>query len=300
MTVSTATAAASQQRVFSRCARPENIEYEVLSGHPYRVFERQASHAPLVRVASKEMFADLTDEKRRLVLFGEEHGHPLCHRLEQDLYAAWLRARGAQDRVSISLEMLSRERRPAVRRYLTKGSREREGGACHERNSSARATSATVPTPTDPHKHEGSSEEETVFGGEWHNWLDYAPLVKLARSNGQAVICSNAPRRLTRIVAKGGEPALLAHLEAQGGSASDTDLISPLPLRRPSPEVRAAIGPIFETFRGKRDPARRDRMLLAQTLWDSTMAFSIARWVGCAYSVCVRWRELGACCVVVE
>ena len=236
----------SKPKVFARRSYAEGSDFEILDGHRFRVFERRESGRPLVRVSASHMRADLTDESRRLILFGEEHGHPLCHHLERDLYAAWLESRREGDSVSISLEMLSTERRNAVQEYYEHAPRK------------------------------SGKEEESVFGGEWANWVDYADLVRMARENGESVVCANAPRRLTSMLAKGGENTLLRHLSSDEGK-SDLCLISPLPLRKPSAELCAAIGPIFETFRGKRDLDRRDRMLLAQTLWDSTMAYSIAR-----------------------
>lgn len=186
LTVSGASVVASHGRAFSLGSLPpEPIEYEVLGGHRYRVFERQRSGEPLSRVSTQDMLADLTDDQRRLVLFGEEHGHPLCHRLERDLYATWLRTRRAGDSVSISLEMLSTERRSAVNAYL---------------GEEVRTTFANSDLQDD-----NAQEEERVFGGEWANFFDYAPLIKLARIHGQGVVAANAPRRLTSIVARGGE-----------------------------------------------------------------------------------------------
>lgn len=204
----------------------------------FRVFERQRAGEPLVRVRARDMIEACTAPRMRLVLFGEEHGHPLCHRLQLELYEAWLQ-KARDERVAISLEMLSTERQEAADEY--------------------------VRTET---------SEEGLFAGQWANWQDYAPLVKAARRCKQPIVAANAPRRLTSIVAKGGEEALEAHLLEQ---AADGPLLAPMPLRQPSPEIVAKVGPIFDGGCGAGGGDRKTRMLLAQTLWDATMAHSIAR-----------------------
>ena len=135
----------------------------------------------------------------RLLLFGEEHGHPLCHRLQKDLYEAWLRrtfddegdggGRPSTASVAISLEMLSTERQAAADEYVQLA-REEEGAEGAKR------------------QQQYHREAEALFAGEWANWEDYAPLVRAARRYKQPIVAANAPRRLTSIVARGGEPAL--------------------------------------------------------------------------------------------
>lgn len=77
------------------------------------------------------------------------------------------------------------------------------------------------------------------------------------------------------------------------GDLVDRSLLAPLPLRRPSAAIEAKVGPIFDRSCGPpptsaaaataKEPVsggggdRKERMLLAQTLWDATMAHRIAR-----------------------
>ena len=56
----------------------------------------------------------------------------------------------------------------------------------------------------------------------------------------------------------------------------DAEFLAPIPWAPASAALSEKIGPMFSTFRGKRDDARKIRMLDAQSLWDATMAKSIS------------------------
>mmetsp|Transcript_64210 Transcript_64210/g.126123 ORF Transcript_64210/g.126123 Transcript_64210/m.126123 type:complete len:464 (+) Transcript_64210:154-1545(+) len=276
-------------------------KFETLEGVKFRIFERQSSGAPLVRVLLKDLLHDLTAPPVRLVLFGEDHGHPLCHRLEKDIYDTWLGRNGYAKEgvqepdssssscndgsvaeteeigtVALSLEMLSTERQGVADEYVGLGLEPKP----LQRYVDAKAAKEQGGDASKGDEEAAMEDAEALFGGEWHNWRDYAPLVRSARRHGQRIVCANAPRRLTSIVSKGGAPALDQHLAPDSAAAAaqprdDRRLLPPLPLRRPSENLIQKIGPLFETFRGEKDLARRDRMLLAQSLWDATMAHAI-------------------------
>jgi hypothetical protein len=244
---------------------------------------------PLVRCGLPELLqacaANDHTNQARLVLFGEEHGHPTAHALQAAVLGHLLRRSHEEAAestvgssggggVTLSLEMLDSAKQCAADAYASQ-------------LLSAAATLAAT------------SEEEALFAGDWQNWPDYAPMLRAVRRfnseelvSGQEpqpalaagvepkkqlarhrVLAANAPRRFTSAVAKGGLVGLADVLALN--DAADRALLAPLPWMLPSAALAEKCGPLFATFRGVRDDARKDRMLLAQSLWDATMAWRL-------------------------
>lgn len=123
----------------------------------------------------------------------------------------------------------------------------------------------------------------------WENHdRDYEPYLEVARVCGFPVVAANPPRRYVNIVARGGEEAL----EVLSPEALTS--LPPLPVAGPSDRYRAEwdslMGALLEHGASNADgedqqsdshghlPAsRRDRLLMAQNLWDAGMAWAIAR-----------------------
>jgi len=101
---------------------------------------------------------------------------------------------------------------------------------------------------------------------------DYAPNVEAARSAGRPVLAANAPRRYVNMVSRSG-PESLAALSPQAKR-----YVAPLPYSGPSLAYRAELEAIMDGHgdAGVRDPAASDNGYFAQSLWDATMAYSIA------------------------
>jgi len=231
---------------------------EELSGIRLKVFRRvpirgeegeEGQKYNLVRTDLQELLRQC--ENTQLVVFGEEHGHPLSHIIEFKVLSRMLHASssgngpGEAQSVTLSLEMLDTERQAAADAYMAMGGLSKLETLGHP-----------------------SKAEEELFGGKWHNWFDYAPQCQALRASfppGVAsyhrLLAANAPRRLTRLVAQGGLTALTEALEA---APQDRSLIAPVPWNPPSVRLADKIGPVFETFRGKRDEARKERLILAQ------------------------------------
>lgn len=211
------------------------------NGLRFRVYERQRSGEPLVRVRLEDMLAHCAKPSVALVLFGEEHGHPVSRGLEESVYAGMLSANPqAGNTTTLSLEMLDTELQEAADDYITQA--------------------------------DDCSSEESLFGGRWDNWTDYAQLCNLARGQGAHILAANAPRRFTSLVATMGYEYLAATI-----SDSDRLLIAPLPFQGPSPMLSAKLGPMFRGCGGRSDEEHRGNMLMAQSLWDATMAHRIQR-----------------------
>jgi len=102
----------------------------------------------------------------------------------------------------------------------------------------------------------------------WPNYkIDYRPLVELAKSNGIPIIAANTPARYTNMVTTGG----FERLKVLNKTALNN--IPPFP-------IDTATGPYYEKFvaeMGGHSAMGGMHIYQSQSLWDATMAWSIAR-----------------------
>ncbi len=176
-----------------------------------------------------------------VVFLGEQHDDSVAHTVQLDmlrrLHAARL-ARPVRGPLVLSMEMFETDVQPVVDEYLA--------GLINERQFLA----ASRP---------------------WANYArDYRPLVEFAREHALAVVAANAPRRYVNRVSRLGVPSLdslwvdaRAHLAA-------------LPFPMPTAAYRAKWTALMGDGAAHMGAAG-ERMLMAQALWDATMAHRIAR-----------------------
>ena len=101
----------------------------------------------------------------------------------------------------------------------------------------------------------------------WNNYkTDYRPLVEFAKTNKLPVVAANAPRRYVNLVSRKGRE-VLNQLSPQAKT-----WLAPLPFAPASKEYAAK----FAALMGG-TMAHGSNLLDAQSLWDATMADSIAR-----------------------
>jgi uncharacterized iron-regulated protein len=104
---------------------------------------------------------------------------------------------------------------------------------------------------------------------------DYAPVVEAAKNAGLPVIAANAPRRYVNLVGRSGPAAL------DGLSDEARRYLPPLPYEGPSAKYRAELVEVMGGHEdgggGARDSAMQENGYFAQSLWDATMAHSIAQ-----------------------
>jgi len=108
----------------------------------------------------------------------------------------------------------------------------------------------------------------------WGNYkTDYRPLVEVAKAKHLDVIAANAPRRYVNMVSRNGRDALNAL------SAEAKSWLAPLPY----PEPSAAYAEKFNALmKGGGDPSAMSasqNLVYSQSLWDATMANSIANYL---------------------
>ena len=104
----------------------------------------------------------------------------------------------------------------------------------------------------------------------WGNYkTDYRPLVELAKERRLDVVAANAPRRYVNMVSRGGRNAL------EGLSKEAKEWLAPLPYA----EASEAYSKKFRALMGSSGEAQMglENILSSQSLWDATMAYSVAR-----------------------
>ena len=190
------------------------------------------------------------------VLFlGEEHNDSVTHFLEKTMLG--LLYNEYKTNVVLSMEMFERDVQPVMNEYLK--------GFITERY---------------------FKRDARV----WSNYRDYRPMVEFAKEKGLDVICANAAARYTSLAGRKGQQALLTLPDVS------KDFIAPLPYDTATGAYYAKLTalPKHDTVvvKAKRNDKDKDKakpvdpmagmgsfnLVVAQSLWDATMAYSIAEY----------------------
>lgn len=170
------------------------------------------------------------------VFLGELHDDAVGHALQFELYRLAVERYLPVRNVGLSLEMFERDVQIVLNEYLN--------GLISE-------------------------SHFMLSSRPWGNYkTDYRPLVELAKAKKQDVIAANAPRRYVNMVSRGGREAL-------GPLSKEARAwLAPLPFGEPS----EAYSKKFKSLMGPSAEARMgiDKILASQSLWDATMAHSVA------------------------
>lgn len=178
-----------------------------------------------------------------VTFLGEIHNDPVAHYLERRLLEGI-----ADDKTTLSLEMFETDVQPVVDEYLA--------GLINE-------------------------EHLIAAGRAWKSYkTDYRDLVEFAKARKLPVLAANAPRRYVNRVSRLGRDSL-ADLPAQAKST-----LPPLPYAEASVDYAAKFTKLMEESRKQNAASKTPdpqgemnipRALMAQSLWDAGMAFSIAQ-----------------------
>lgn len=173
------------------------------------------------------------------VFLGEQHDDAVGHAVQFEIFKQAVSQYSSERTVALSLEMFERDVQTVLDEYL-----------------------------------EGLISEShfLLSSRPWGNYkTDYRPLVEFAKERKLDVIAANAPRRYVNMVSRNGREALNS-LSKQAKA-----WIAPLPYGEPSEaysnKFKALMGPSAEAQMGL------DKILASQTLWDATMAHSVAKYV---------------------
>lgn len=196
-----------------------------------------------VKLAKEVSIVDIvTDMKNNDVLFyGEEHNdsvtHYLEHRILESLYNAYA------DNVTLSMEMFERDVQPVMNEYLNSDIREKNF------KKDARA---------------------------WSNYRDYRPMVELCKAKKLEVICANAAGRYSNLAGRKGQNGLMAL------PAESKKYFAPLPYDTAAGKYYEKLVSLFDKGSSKKKKNESNSnmesfsLVMAQSLWDATMAYSIS------------------------
>lgn len=183
-----------------------------------------------------------------VLFFGEEHNDSVTHYLEHQMLMKMHEQFGSK--VALSMEMFERDVQAVMDEYLADAIRE---------------------------KH--FKKDARV----WSNYRDYRPMVEFAKTNKLDVICANAAARYTNLAGRKGQEALKELPEAS------MDNFAPLPYAVATGgyleklEAMSGHAPSKDTGKAAAPPAMPGmgdfNLITAQSLWDATMAYSIASYL---------------------
>lgn len=185
-----------------------------------------------------------------VLFFGEEHNDSVTHYLENKIFETLFQK--YKDQIALSMEMFDRDVQTVMNEYLD--------GAIREKNFTKDARS-------------------------WSNYRDYRPMVEFAKKNNLDVVCANAPSRYTNLAGRKGQEALM-ELSSQA-----KEYFAPLPYDTASDKYYDKLmGLTSHDASPSKDTATKKvaapamamggfNLIVAQSLWDATMAYSIAEYL---------------------
>jgi len=183
-----------------------------------------------------------------VLFFGEEHDDSVGHYLENKIYRDLFAEYG--EKTALSLEMFDRELQTVMSEYLKDLIREKHF------NADARL---------------------------WNNYKDYKPMVEFSKENKLDVVCANSPRRYVNLVGRKGQQVL------KELPKNAQQLFAPIPFDTASGKYYEKLADLFgynnmtshDTGAAKQSSAgmmASFNMVTSQSLWDATMAYSIAEY----------------------
>ena len=194
--------------------------------------------------------AIVEDMKSYDVLFyGEEHDDSVTHYLEKTIFEMLYKSYSTS--IALSMEMFERDVQVVMNEYLKFGIREKNF------NKDARV---------------------------WSNYRDYKPMVEFAKNNKLDVVCANAPSRYTNLVGRKGQKALMEL------PVESKKFFAPIPYDTATGKYYDKLmglsnhSPIAKADTAAKKPAAMPAMggynlIMGQSLWDATMAFSISEYL---------------------
>ncbi|MES2567279.1 MAG: ChaN family lipoprotein [Bacteroidota bacterium] len=196
-----------------------------------------------VKLAKEVAISDIVDDMRAndVLFYGEEHNDSVTHYIENKILEALYSKYSTN--VSLSMEMFERDVQPVMNEYLNSDIREKNF------KKDARA---------------------------WSNYKDYRPMVEFCKLNKLDVICANAAGRYSNLAGRKGQNALMILPE------ESKKYFAPLPYDTASGKYHEKLVGLFDKGSQKKKKhesspgAESFSLVMAQSLWDATMAYSIA------------------------
>jgi len=176
-------------------------------------------------------------ENADVVFLGEMHDDAVGHAVQFEIFKQAIAAYAAKRKVTLSLEMFERDVQVVLDEYLA----------------------GLIP-----------ENHFLLSSRPWPSYkTDYRPLVELAKEKKLDIVAANAPRRYVNMVSRNGRDAL------KPLSPEAKKWLAPLPYS----EASATYAAKFKALMGPSPEAQMgiDKILSSQSLWDATMAYSVAQ-----------------------
>ena len=216
-----------------------------LSESNYRVYS--------VKLAKEVSLKDIVDdmESHDVLFIGEEHNDSVTHFIEKKMLELLYGKYGSG--TTLSMEMFERDVQGVMNEFLAGFIREKD------LMKDARA---------------------------WRNYKDYKPMVDFAKTKGLDVVCANAPTRYSNLAGRKGQAMLLALPD------ESRDFLAPLPYDTATGAYhekltvlpKHAADTLNDTTKKAAGTVSMPNMgnfnlVMAQSLWDATMAYSISSYM---------------------
>lgn len=173
--------------------------------------------------------------KSDVVFLGENHDDATAHYLQTEIFRKAFETYAAKRKIALSTEMFERDVQTVVDEYL---------------------------------KDLITEKKFLDDSRPWNNYkTDYRPLIEFAKLHNLPVIAANAPRRYVNMVSRNGRESL------NQLSPEAKKWLAPLPYAAPSAEYSKKFNALMGNM--KVETNAPSKILESQTLWDTTMAFSI-------------------------
>ncbi len=183
-----------------------------------------------------------------VLFFGEEHNDSAAHYLESKMLEALFQYFGSA--VTLSMEMFDRDVQLVVNEYLS---------------------------------HLILEKNFTKDARVWKNYKNYRAMVEFAKANNLDLICANAPIRYTNLAGRKGQGALMELPE------ESKKYFAPLPYDTAEGKYYEKLMSVTHDTTSVKDTVKKQpvmppmnnfSMVMGQSLWDATMAHSIASYLG--------------------
>ncbi|MHB8260655.1 MAG: ChaN family lipoprotein [Bacteroidia bacterium] len=208
----------------------------------YKIYSAKAAK----EVTLDEVIADMATKD--VLFFGEEHNDSVGHYLEGRVFELLFQKYG--NNAVLSMEMFDRDVQPIMNEYL--------GGFLREKTFTKDARA-------------------------WNNYRDYKPMIELAKTNKLDVVCANAAGRYSNLAGRKGQKALM---ELPPPSKKN---FAPLPYDTATGKYYEKLLEMSGHGLSKTDTAKTKapsmgamgsfNLIMAQSLWDATMAYSISEYL---------------------
>ncbi|MBK7695974.1 MAG: ChaN family lipoprotein [Saprospiraceae bacterium] len=213
-----------------------------ISENNYRIYS--------VKISKEVTLKDIAEDMQnyQVLFFGEEHNDSVAHYLENKMLETMHQK--YSNNTALAMEMFDRDVQTVMNEYLKGGIREKN-----------------------------FTKDARV----WSNYRDYKPMVEFSKTNGLDIICANAPSRYTNLAGRKGQQALMVL------SDDSKRFFAPLPYDTASGKyydklmALTAHAPASTTDSTKKAAPVMQmggfNLILGQSLWDATMAYSIANYL---------------------